>query len=693
VADRKGKAPGRRANLVAELETRGGVAAEAAKSAVPAYGRLDYTLLLVTVLAYTLLLWFVFRLPPRASDQMIYFLAAESPFDVVATHHTTRLGVVAPTWIAQEFFGFSEGAYYAVPFLSAAVLVIAVFVLSREVFAEVRWGRLLAVLASFAVGLTPLLVANATHLLPDLGSVAFFTLGMALLLRSRASTENGRAILLAGAAACFGASYLFRETVVLLAPVVALVALASGVKWRHLRHVWPLGAILAIEALWGVAAWGDPLARVRSVLHRSATEPSAQRLLEYAETIDRQQDPILALSTLPRILVDQSGLAVALVLLIGTLACVAFSLVGRNLRLRALSLWIVGIWVGLLVVGAIEPSSGRPVMRTHLGRYWYPIIPPMVVGTLYVVQLGGQWVSRRFHGKGASMPSILSSSVAVGLLIVSLSWSIHSPNEFTGLSGDRFAELRTWLARSGDSESMAVDGRSVDIVRMYTRSTFGSVVWGGRLKAMPVVGGDPTEDVRADILVLNKPAIQRTVRASASEASPWAVALPASWRIWELSTDDRLVAFKKGDGDEWTGWEISEFVVKGLTDELPDTWRPVQGRIGLGEGDIAMVQLTNRSERLRVWEGVQLVEVETEIDLDGPASYRVVCAFSNGSDETLTSNAISVDGSGFVEGTARTLCEVPAVSNGALTFVPRLRLDGPGSVDLLRIRARTGIEG
>lgn len=666
------------------------------KKAVPSatpYGRLDWILMSLTALAYVFLLWFVFRLPPRASDQMIYFLAAESPFDVAATHHTTRMGVVAPTWIAQEIFGFSEAAYYAVPFLSAAVLAVAVYVLSREIFTEVRWGRPLAVLASVSVCATPLLMANATHLLPDLGSVAFFTLGMALLLRYRPSIESGRAFVLVGAAASFGVSYLFRETVVLLAPVVVLVALSSGVRWRHLVHTWPMGVILAIEALWGVIAWGDPVARVRSVLHRSATQPTAQRLVDYAETIDRQQDPIQALSTFPRILVEESGPAVALALLAGTLAFVAVSMIGRNLRLRALSLWIVGLWVALLAVGAIEPSSGRPVMRTHLGRYWYPIIPPMVVGTLYAVARGGQWLSRRFFRAGVPLGAILSSLVAVGLLVFSLWWSIHSPNEFTGLSGDRFGELRTWLsADSGDSDSIAVDGRSVEIVRMYTRSTFGSTVWRGELMAMSTMEDDSREDAAADILVFNKPDIQRTVRETQSEISSWMVAPPAGWRVWEMSSDDRLVVFKHGDEGGWTGWETTEFVVKGLTGDLPDTWNQIQGEIELDEGEVAMIQLTSRSARLQVPDGVELVEVETEVDLDGSASYRVICAFSEGGGETITSKAISVAGSGPVDGTTRTICEVPIERYGTLAFVPRVRLDGPGSVDFSSARSRTGIQ-
>ena len=193
-------------------------------------------------------------------------------------HHALRIGNMLPVRGFLELFGYGQVAYYAWPFLTAILLVVAVFALGTVLFD--RWtGAAATVLLIFHPVLVDTVIKAGTErmtswqLLPDIPSTAFVTARVCAADRRRPTPRTtataGRAtepatwwFLLAGF--CFGWAYLVRELSVFFYPLLVGVLLA----WRLPLRRWvqvalPMLGCLVLEMVLAQWAHGDPLARLK----------------------------------------------------------------------------------------------------------------------------------------------------------------------------------------------------------------------------------------------------------------------------------------------------------------------------------------------------------------------------------------------------------------------------------------------
>ena len=124
---------------------------------------------------------------PRWNDGIFVLNDARSFPDVPLDHHALRIGNLLPTRLFLDLFGYGQVAYYAWPFLTGILLIVATFALGNVLF-----GRWVGASAALLMVFHPVLVdteirprverMTSWQLLPDIPSAAFLTLGFALMI-------------------------------------------------------------------------------------------------------------------------------------------------------------------------------------------------------------------------------------------------------------------------------------------------------------------------------------------------------------------------------------------------------------------------------------------------------------------------------------------------------------------------------
>ncbi|MBW3606278.1 MAG: hypothetical protein KY460_15515, partial [Actinobacteria bacterium] len=239
--------------------------------------RLLYDWLLVAGLVFVYaVLQSAFVHHPIMSDQLHYLVDANTLPDIsFPPHHGLRIGLTIPVWFFIQLFDYSEAAYYAVPYLTMVGLVVAVYWLGRLLD-----SRAAGVISGVLLVANPLVLDEASQLLPDLPAAALLTGAVTLLLwqwrRARVTTTltRGDRVVLVSIGLLLGWAYLIREFIVVWFPVALVVAVVLRVP----RSWWRLiaagaGAMVALELLWGLVFFGNPFARIWAALHQPASEP------------------------------------------------------------------------------------------------------------------------------------------------------------------------------------------------------------------------------------------------------------------------------------------------------------------------------------------------------------------------------------------------------------------------------------
>ena len=320
---------------------------------------------------------FTVRPHPRWNDGIFVLNDARDFPHVPLDHHALRIGNLLPVRGFLELFGYGQVAYYAWPFLTAILLVVAVFGLGIVLFD--RWTAAAAtVLLIFHPVLVDTVIKAGTErmtswqLLPDIPSTAFVTAGFALLIGAagRRGDGDGRPgdgagawwFLLAGF--CLGWAYLVRELSVFFYPLLVGVLLA----WRLPLRRWvqvalPMLGCLVLEMVLAQWAHGDPLARLKvDGEHGSAP----------LTPITRTD----ALLRFPRIVEVYPQTAVVLTTVV---LMVLGAVVVRRREHVMLLAWFLVLWVPLtLVSGLLDPGFIR--INASLMRYWVPALPALVLG-------------------------------------------------------------------------------------------------------------------------------------------------------------------------------------------------------------------------------------------------------------------------------------------------------------------------
>ena len=415
-------------------------------------------------------------------------------------HHALRIGNLLPVRAFLELFGYGQVAYYAWPFLTGVLLVVAVFFLGTVLF-----GRWTAAAATVLLIVHPVLVdtvirsgrerMTSWQLLPDIPSTAFFTLGLALLVggaaRRRADGRAGSADARAGSGAsawwfllagfCFGWAYLVRELTVFVFPVILGVLIA----WRLPLRRWvqvalPMLGCLALELVVNTLAHGDALIRLK------VGSEHGSPIADLTRTD--------ALLRFPRAVIAYPQ---TMVVLASFVLMVAGALLIRRRGSVLMLGWFVSMWLPLtLASGLIDPDFIR--INASLMRYWVPVLPALCLGAAAAVAALLATVRRRLPDSREHLGRAATATVAVLALSV---WCVPLVDDIRDNPRDgAWNAVRAYLsANDGTIDTIVTDDRDALILGIYSREPAGGglvvdadvVKTGHALRRPPASDGDP----------------------------------------------------------------------------------------------------------------------------------------------------------------------------------------------------------
>jgi hypothetical protein len=408
---------------------------------------------------------------PRWNDGIFVLNDAASFPDTTREldHHALRIGNIFPVRAFLELFGYGQVAYYAWPFLTGILLVVAVFALGTVLFG--RWtGAAAAVLLIFHPALVDTVIRSGRErmtswqLLPDIPSTAFFTLGLVLLVagaqrrgvdRDDGARSGASVWWFLAAGFCFGWAYLVRELTVFVFPVILVVLLA----WRQPLRRWvqvaaPMLGCLALELAVNAWAHGDPLVRLKvGGEHGSPVEDLTRldALLRFPRAVEGYPQTMVVLASfvltvLGAVLVRRRGHVLMLV-------------------------WFVSMWLPLsLASGLLDPGFIR--INASLMRYWVPVMPALCLGAAAAVAAALALLRRRLPERPAGLGAALTATVAVAGLLV---WCVPMLDNIARNPRDRaWNAMRSFLAaHDAEVDRIVVSDRDALVLGIYAREPLG----------------------------------------------------------------------------------------------------------------------------------------------------------------------------------------------------------------------------
>ncbi len=478
--------------------------------------RLDLLVGGVVLLVYTAA-QIAFLQGPHPFDPAKYFKTAVDFPHVPADLWTLRIGLIAPVRLAVLVFGPSEAALYAVPFVTGLALAAAVYGTALLLFED----RVVAAAAALVTVLNTNYLLNSSHIFPDTTATAVFTAGfLCLLLGAKRSTEQveGWAPLLFPAALA---------AVVMLRYPVRRVAILAGAAFLT----------FCLEPLYGFARYGDPLVHAQQLLGRGDRTTSPGRVGSVEHIVGQLNNPLDTILVFPRLLLSWST-GWAFLLLIAIFV-VALGWV-RDKRLWLLAPWFLSFWIFMAILGLGTLPSGRWILNITNIRYWYPIFPPLVMGAfgglaLLVQKFMPTW-------RGMRLTPLVATIVAALVLVPGfVEYSSCAPkNVWRNDPGERWKELRAWFG-TGKAEAYDIvwsDGKTQRLVPAFTSTTFGHLLWDGKVKkfkrSLKLV---PATDVRRSLILIHKDRFQGEV----PEAQKRLDELRREWAPVFISHDDRMI--------------------------------------------------------------------------------------------------------------------------------------------------------
>ncbi|MFI0350773.1 hypothetical protein [Actinomadura sp. 9N407] len=424
---------------------------------------------------------------PVPSDQVNYLTAAARfPDPVEATtemHQMTRFGLIVPARLAMAVFGHSQAAYGVVPVLATLALLLGTYALGTLLFARsVGAAGGLTVVAA-----TPVF-ADSTDLLPDVLAVGLFTCALAIAVAVRQRDDPPGRLVLLSIGALLGWSYLTREFIVFVWPVIPVLlyrrAGLAGLLWTAA----PIVAAGLAELLLCWRLYGDPLARLLSVTGHGQRPSSPEIASTY-----RDKPRMLYVLRFPKTLRTYPEGAFLVAML-------GLTLLGGLLRPRRMAVLVatcVLLWVPLTLFGGVlDPSA--PKLRLQLIRYWYPIFPALVLGGLGLLWLLARDVPVKERVR-AVLPAVLVLTVAATVTgTAARSWW-GAPGTRIG-GGTQLEALRSWMHdRDGTYPRIWTDPRTRKILPIYRQGFWGGPAWSAEIQA--VRPGQPAAPRAGDLVL------------------------------------------------------------------------------------------------------------------------------------------------------------------------------------------------
>lgn len=476
--------------------------------------------------------------PPYPSDQINYLEAARAfpsaPVTEAIAHQYMRVGLVLPMAVAVKIFGYSQIAYYLVPLLAGVALALAVYALGNLLF-----SRVVGVAAALLSVANTATFVDLTAPLPDLLATALFCWALVLAIAIRqerpavSGTPRRRAAALLAIGGLLGWSYLAREFIVFVWPLVPLL-LWQRVGLRGL--VWlalPLVVVGLGEMSLNAHLYGDPLAR----LHASSEHGSGPLPEELASTFQNK----------PRVwyltrLSSAIGTTPEGAWLNGALLATVIGGLLRPRRLGLLLLWVALLYVPLVLLGGVL-SPAAPMLRLFKVRYWFPILPAFLLGGVAVVWLLAGSLSRRVPAlvrRSSLVAGALALLLAATPVVIAQSarWQDAS---YRVNGATQLEQFRSWLAAHGDGVTrLWTDRRSHHVVEIFTYQPLGGRVWDGEFQ--PLSTGARPKPQPGDHVVLYsaQSPFCGHCRAEISRVLGSPVTVPSSWKA-VFRTNDGIV--------------------------------------------------------------------------------------------------------------------------------------------------------
>ncbi|MQA94064.1 MAG: hypothetical protein GEV11_05235 [Streptosporangiales bacterium] len=436
-----------------------------------------------------LVVWFAYLRPPYPSDQLNYLRAAlafPEPLDNPGlAHQYLRFGVTLPARAAIEVFGYSQTAYHLVPLFTTVLLVAAVYVLG-----VLLYGRVVGAAGALTlVAITPVFL-DGSELLPDVLAAALLTAALALAVAVRRGRLRAAWPAYVAIGVLLGWSYLAREFVVCVWPLVPLLLWRRAGLRGLLVVAAPMVLLFAAELVLSALVAGDPLARLKAAAgHGQAPSPP-----EIAATY-RDKPLHVYLLRLPTTLEDfpEAGWLNALLGLTALMGLAGLFLLWRRrkagpgrplLPLLLPAAWVASLWVPLTLLGGVlDPSA--PKLRLQLIRYWFPIFPAFVLGGLGALALAAAFAVRRSPARGRAATALAAVPVLVMALgtagTAAAGWA-RDPGTRAG-GATQMERVRTWLAaHPAPAATVWADRRTVGVLGVYRQGPFGGEAWPMRLR-------------------------------------------------------------------------------------------------------------------------------------------------------------------------------------------------------------------
>jgi hypothetical protein len=318
-------------------------------------------------------------------------------------------------------------------------------------------------------------------------------------------------------------------------------------------------ATMALDPLYTLVARGDPLIHARKLI---LTRPRKPLSRDDRAFVDRFNDELQSLgdtiAVLPRLLLTWNVGWVFLAFLV--LFAVAL-VVERDRRLLALAIWVVTVWGFMAVVGLGSLPSGRWILNITNIRYWYPLVPPLVIGALG----GGFLLVRRVAP--ARQAAVASIVVTFALALVALVpgvaeyRSCAAKDVWASSPRERWYELRRWLAGSEAQryDVIRADPQTTRLAPLFMRTTFGDRVWHGRVWPFWLPKEGPLQSPeRTNVLVL--------IHKDRFRAAPVLEELRADRSPVFVSSDGMMVLLARGltvnDGGIEPWWYVPDDLAK-----------------------------------------------------------------------------------------------------------------------------------
>ena len=493
--------------------------------------------IIISIIFTTVFLQILFLTPPELSDQLDYFFWADKFPNLSADphHRTLRIGLLIPISFLIKFFNYSEIAYYLIPILSSVAFSIGIYKLSRLFF-----NRIVSLCSSILSISIPIFLRYAGQLLPDLPSIAMTIWSIFLLINSTKEVKgiykNSKFHIFIGA--LLGWAYLVKEMVGLYFLIIALTFFLYKIPLKKIFYlVSGFLGILSLEFIFAYHTYQDAFIRFSFASPRG-TEGSVTKSIP------------LVLTSFFRLLNNYSSDGYAFLLFLFLIGSTIFA-IKKNNSFMFLNLWFLLSYFELTILGIfpiILRWEGFTILRLHIFRYWFFMIPPFIIGGTailskiihLIVNNIGIRKNRLQMANGLILFTFTLSSIFIGVKSI---WNLP---DYIRTDGNHYQEFRKFLKNNGgEFEKIWLtfdDFRASErVIPIFTNSFFGTPIWEGDFERLNY-DNELVElsDIGTGLVIVDNQFMNMFFKG---EYLP-SIKLPENWKVVFISTNKTLYAYR-----------------------------------------------------------------------------------------------------------------------------------------------------